>query len=235
MQTLIVTGASRGIGKAICQKLLADGHRIIGIARSFDQEEVLHPHFESVKLDLADIKNLPAALKELKARYPEVSGLICNAGQGQFKHLEEFSYDQIRSLMDLNFLSHVYLTKAFLDHLKQQPRSDIIYIGSEAALAGKRQGSIYCASKFALRGFAQALRDECATSSVRVCLINPGMVKTSFFDPLSFAPGSEPTHHLLPEDVADAVHHILTSREGTVFDEINLSPHKKKIQFKHSV
>ncbi len=228
---ILVTGASKGIGKAICEKLLKEGYHVVGIARHFQPLNFAHPNFEAVSLDLSDLERLPQALKELKARYPNIGTLICNAGRGHFKHLEEFSFEQIRSLIDLNFLSHVYLTKAFLPLLKQQPHSDIVFIGSEAALAGKRQGSIYCASKFALRGFAQALRDECATSPVRVCLINPGMVQTSFFQDLSFSPGSDPTEHLLPEDIAEAVLLVLRSREGAVFDEINVSPHKKRICF----
>jgi NADP-dependent 3-hydroxy acid dehydrogenase YdfG len=230
----IVTGASKGIGKAICQKLLTNGYRVVGIARNFSEGKIQHPQFETVCLDLSDIKALPQALKELTIRYPDISILICNAGRGQFKHLEEFSYDQIRSLIDLNFLSHVYMTKTFLPLFKKQKRSDLIFIGSEAALAGKRQGSIYCASKFALRGFVQALRDECATSPVRICLINPGMVQTSFLQDLSFEPGSESTEHLLPEDIAEAVSMVLAARDGAIFDEINVSPHKKHICFKRS-
>lgn len=228
---ILVTGASKGIGKAICNRLLAEGYHVVGIARNFQHLPSMPPHFEAVSLDLSDLHSLPGALKHLKSRFPQVAALICNAGRGQFKHLEEFSFEQIRSLIDLNFLSHVYLTKAFLPLLKQQPRSDIIFIGSEAALAGKRQGSIYCASKFALRGFAQALRDECSTSSVRICLINPGMVQTHFFEDLSFSPGSEKNEHLLPEDIAEAVLLVLKAREGAVFDEINVSPHKKRICF----
>jgi NADP-dependent 3-hydroxy acid dehydrogenase YdfG len=229
---ILVTGASKGIGQAICHKLLAEGYHVVGIARQFQGSTLAHhPNFEGVSLDLSNLEALPQALKELKGRYPQVKGLICNAGRGHFKHLEEFSFEQIRSLIDLNFLSHVYLTKAFLPLLKKQTRSDVIFIGSEAALAGRRQGSVYCASKFALRGFAQALRDECATSSVRVCLINPGMVQTSFFQELHFSPGMEHTEHLLPEDIAETVALVLRAREGTVFDEINLSPHRKKICF----
>lgn len=229
---VIVTGASKGIGKAICEKLLRENYYVVGIARNFPSDIQQHPHFETISLDLNNLETLPNALKELTGRYPKISALVCNAGRGQFKHLEEFSYDQIRSLIDLNFLSHVYLTKAFLPLLKKQFCSDIIYIGSEASLSGKRQGSIYCASKFALRGFAQALRDECSTSSIRVCLINPGMVQTSFFDNLSFQPGAENTEHLLPEDIAETVSLVLRARGGVIFDEINVSPHKKQIRFK---
>lgn len=233
LPVVIVTGASKGIGKAICDKLLRENYHVVGIARSFHHFQP-QLNFEAITLDLSDIAKLPEALNELRTRFPKIRALICNAGRGQFKHLEEFSYDQIRSLMDLNFLSHVYLTKAFLPTLKKQQLSDLIIIGSEASLSGKRQGSIYCASKFALRGFAQALRDECSTSPVRVCLINPGMVQSSFFESLSFQPGSEGTEHLLPEDIAEAAYSVLQAREGAIFDEINVSPHKKHIHFKKS-
>ena len=65
-------------------------------------------------------------------------------------------------------------------------------MGSEAALAGTAQGSLYCAAKFALRGLAQALRAECARAGIRVTLVNPGMVQSPFFDELDFRPGPEP-------------------------------------------
>ena len=109
--------------------------------------------------------------------------LIFAAGVGQFGSLEEFSYDQIQALMTINFTSPVLLTRALLPSLKRKTRADLIYIGSEAALKGSRKGAIYCASKFALRGFTQALREECSTDKVRVCLINPGMVLTPILRP----------------------------------------------------
>ena len=100
-------------------------------------------------------------------------------------------------------------------------------MGSEAGLRGSRRGSVYCASKFALRGFAQALREECAASGIRVTIINPGMVLTPFFDDLDFGPGPEPANYVLPEDIADLVTSILSTRSGTVFDEVDVSPLKR--------
>lgn len=230
-KTLLITGASKGIGKAISLKMLKEGHRVIGLARHFPAS-FQHANFEKVEMDLSQAQELPVALKNLHKTYPTIDALICNAGQGLFKHLEEFSFEQMRRMIDLNIFSHLCLVKTFLPSLKKRPLSDIIFIGSEASLAGKRQGTLYCASKFAIRGFAQALREECATSPVRVCLINPGMVQTTFFDELSFAPGSEESEHLLPEDIAEAVSLVIQARAGTVYDEINVAPHKKKIIFK---
>ena len=127
--------------------------------------------------------------------------------------------------MDTNFLSHAIVTKCFLPLLKQQGELvDIIFTGSEAALKGSRQGSVYCASKFAIRGFAQALREECAKSSVRITLINPGAVRTPFFDDLHFEPGAAKENAIQASDVSQLLITVLNVRPGTVIDEINLSP-----------
>ena len=99
---------------------------------------------------------------------------------------------------------------------------------------GSRKGAIYCASKFAVRGFTQALREECGNSNVRVCLINPGMVKTAFFEHLAFEPGEHESNFILPEDVAAAVSYVVGTRAQIVIDEINLSPLNKVIKFKKS-
>jgi NADP-dependent 3-hydroxy acid dehydrogenase YdfG len=125
-----------------------------------------------------------------------------------------------------------FVTRALLPAMKRKPRSDLIYIGSEAALKGSRKGAVYCASKFALRGFTQALREECSKSNVRVCLINPGMVRTAFFDTLAFAPGDDVSNALAPEDVAQTVLYVLGSSANMTVDEINLNPLNKVVKFK---
>lgn len=230
IKTAIITGASKGIGLAITKKLLLEGWKVIGIARTFNFPK--HERFIPYELDLGAIKDLPQALKCLKKEYPDIHALICNAGKGHFGSLEELSFEDMRSLMDLNFLSHTYLIKEFLPTMKKNKKGRIILIGSEAALQGKRMGSIYCASKFALRGFAQALREECSTCNIPVTMINPGMVQTDFFKELQFSPGDSYLEHILPEDIAETVSLVLNGREGTVFDEINVSPQKKRIHRK---
>ena len=111
--------------------------------------------------------------------------------------------------------------------MKRARHGHLIFTGSEAALTGTQKGSLYCAAKFALRGFAQALRAETARSGLRVTLINPGMVQSPFFDELDFQPGDDADNYILPEDVAEVITQALMARDGTVIDEINLSPQKK--------
>lgn len=231
-RTLLVTGASSGIGRAIAIDLLAQGHVVIGVSRNVQKFETEHPQFFPLAMDLSDLKTLPDKAKQLLKNFPEIEGVIFAAGFGQFGSLEEFSYPQIEKLMTVNFTSVAFLTRALLPHLKRKRHADVIFIGSEAALKGSRKGTMYCASKFALRGFSQALREECAANGVRVTLINPGMVKTPFFDALNFEPAAQRCQHLLPEDVAQAVLYVLNSHPQIAIDEINLNPLHKVVSFK---
>ena len=223
---VVVSGASSGIGLAMTNKLLMEGYSVLGLAKEFGSVEITHEDFSSVEIDLAHLDKLPNELDQIIKNISEpIRGLVNNAGIGKMAFLEQLSVADMRLVMETNFLSHAIVTKAFLPQLKKQKSLvDIVFTGSEAALVGARQGSIYCASKFAVRGFVQAMRDECARSQVRVSILNPGAVRTPFFDKLHFEPGGAKENAIEAEDVADLLISIFNARPGTVIDEIKLSP-----------
>ncbi len=231
-RTVLVCGASSGIGRAAARELLRQGQRVIGVSREPQCFRQAHPLFSGIGADFSRPHEIPAFAARLQQNFPELNAVVFAAGYGQFGGLEQFSYRQIEELITVNFTAQAFLTRALLPQLKKQPHANLIYIGSEAALKGSRQGTIYCASKFALRGFAQALRDECGKSTVRVSIINPGMVDTEFFANLSFRPGGGPGQALAAEDVAQAVAYILQAGPHCVIDEINLNPANKVVEFK---
>ncbi|MBT3016475.1 MAG: SDR family oxidoreductase [Candidatus Thiodiazotropha sp. (ex Clathrolucina costata)] len=229
---LLVTGASHGIGAAITRRLLNHGHQVVAVGRDFaswSDEDGLEKRI----VDLASLDTLPKHLQEITTDHPDMDGAILNAGSGRFGNIEEFSYQQISDLVAINLLQHLYVARALVPLLKQSGHGDLVVIGSEAALAGGRKGAVYSACKFALRGFTQSLRSESSSRGVRVCLINPGMVDTDFYHKLNFKPGELAVNALRAEDIADTVMLVLRSHPGTVFDEINLNPLKKVIQFKN--
>ncbi len=236
-KTILVTGASSGIGRAICSQLLAQSHNIIVAGRDLQclAEIYKNSTVETLRLNLSkpdDVADIIGDLiKRGRNRESPIDGYIACGGYGQFGGLEQFSYTQIQELMNVNFTSHAIITRALLPDLKRLS-GHIIFMGSEAALAGTRNGAIYCASKFALRGFAQALRDESAKSGLRIGIVNPGMVDTPFFDGLGFAPGDDTVQHIRADDVAEAVMLMLNQPKGTVIDEINMSPLNKVIRTK---
>jgi NADP-dependent 3-hydroxy acid dehydrogenase YdfG len=229
-RTIMVTGASSGIGRATVERLLEHGYRVIGLARDFSKFECDAVDFIAVSVDLSVLDELPVRLEAIISDHGPVDAVVCCAGTGRFGSLEEFSFRQIGKLIDLNLTSQIYVVRALLPAMKRRGAGGIILMGSEAARSGGKRGAVYSAAKFGLRGLAQSLRQECASSGVRIGIINPGMVKTEFFDALDFAPGEEECNYILPGDVARAVLEMLESRPGTVIDEINLSPQKKIIR-----
>lgn len=229
MPEILITGASRGIGLALTQDLLAKQYQVLGMSRT--QPAIQDQNFFYQQADFSKLSKNTGFFDQLVKNYPHINTLVCNAGVGRFAHLEEFSYSQIREIFEVNFLAHSYLVRAYLPLFKKRASGKIIFVGSEAALKGQKKGALYCASKFALRGFAQALREECSTHGIAVSIVNPGMIANSFYDELHFRPGSEPSEHLTTEDAVEAILYLLDRRAGCVIDEINLSPQKKKISF----
>jgi len=228
---ILITGSSSGIGRATAQKLLEAGAVVYGIARNHEKFQPDTKRYKPLTIDVTDLKILPGQLSDLLATQPEIDGLISNAGYGSFEGLENFSPEQIYSYINDNLTSHLVVTRCLLPHFKTKNRGDVIFIGSEAALEGGKKGSLYCATKFGLRGFSQSIRQESANKNIRVTLINPGMVRTSFFDDLNFQPGDDDENAIEPTDIADIIINILSMRSGTVVDEINLTPQKKVITF----
>ena len=232
IKSALVTGSSSGIGKAITALFLKNGIKVIGLARDHSKFSPKQSNYFPISVDLSDIVNLEKKIKDILKRYPEISIFISNAGYGDFRHLENFSTTQIQDFLNLNLTSQIILSRNFTSHFKSNGGGDIIMLGSESALVGKRRSTLYSASKFGLRGFAQALRDEVGPSGIRVCLINPGLVRTPFFNNLDFEPGEFEKNAIAPDDIAKIVFELLNTRNGTIIDEINLSPASNSINFK---
>lgn len=223
----LVTGASSGIGLATAQALLNAGYAVDGIARDFSDIEL--SNLRKVELDLSLVNALPEALRSI-AQAPDV--LVLNAGYGQFGGVEQFSHDQIRRLVDTNLVSNLFLIKHFLPKMKKRGSGDIVLVGSESALHGAKAGAVYCATKFAIRGLAQSLRADCSSSNIRVILINPGPVRSDFFDDLGFEPQQGDEFEIPAESVASTVMHSLNQPRNVVLDEINMQPIKRSFKKK---
>ena len=228
----VVTGSSTGIGQATATRFLEAGFTVIGLARCHDQYMMKHARYHPRVVDLSDIENLDKIAVEISKNYPKISVVVCNAGFGDFRHLENFSHIQIQEFLNVNLVSHIVLCRHMVSVMKKLGQGDILIVGSEAALIGKRKATLYSSAKFGMRGFAQSLRDEVGSSGLRVCLINPGMVRSAFFNNLDFEPGSSAENAIEPDDVAKIIVEAVKARRGTVIDEINLSPASKVVHFK---
>ena len=229
---VLVTGSSSGIGYEITLKLLSLGAKVIGIARNHDRSKLENKNYTTYKCDVSAHQKLEILLKQILKKHPQINCFISNAGFGDFGPLENFSTLQIKNFIATNLTSHIVMTKLLLPHFKRIKIGDIIFIGSEAGLLGAKNGSLYCTAKFGLRGFSEALSKDVANKNIRVSIINPGMIRTDFFENLNFEPGNDEENTINIKDVSSTVAYILDLSRNTIVDEINLSPLKKAIKFK---
>ena len=207
---------------------------VIGITRNEAAHDFDPAYYVSHHIDLADLKKFPEKFTTILEKHAQIDGLISCAGVGNFGSIENFSLSQIEESLKTNLLSHIALTRYIIPLLKKQNRGDLIYIGSESALEGGKQGSVYSAGKFGLRGFTQSIRAEVAYKNIRVTLINPGMVRTSFFDKLHFEPGPDEKNAIPVEDITKVVINVLEMSQGTSVDEVVINPIIKNVIKKKS-
>ena len=233
MKTYIVSGCSSGIGKSTCSILLKNGFKVIGISKKNLNPFPENKNFSNIHIDLTKVKDIEKPIQSiLSLNKSTLNGYIACAGKGLFGNIEQLATQDILNTISLNLLSHVVICKLLIPYLKKSKSGKIIFIGSEAALQGAQKGSIYCASKFALRGFAQSIKEECRKSNITVSIINPGAVKTPFFDNLDFTHGENPSNFIDAQEIANTIFHIISSKHFCIYEEINLSPIKKVINKK---
>ena len=229
IKKFIVTGSSSGIGKSITKTLIKNKIKVIGISRNKDKNIIKSKYFQSEEIDFSELKNIPMKIEKVLDQNEDVEGLISCAGVGYFGNIENFSVDKILGSINTNLLSHIILTKYLVPFLKKKNKGKLIYIGSESALNGGKKGSLYSAAKFGLRGFTQSIRAEVASRNITVTLINPGMVKTNFFNNLDFQPGSNKKNSIIVYDIAKIVMSILEMNINTSVDEIVMNPIIKSV------
>jgi NAD(P)-dependent dehydrogenase (short-subunit alcohol dehydrogenase family) len=181
----VVTGTGSGIGRALAQQLAAAGSALavadidqaglLQTEQSLDQKTAL---VTAHGVDVADEKAMRSFAEEVGKRHGRVTLLINNAGVALHGNFDEVSLDDFRLLMNINFWGVVYGVKFFLPLLKREKRAQIVNISSVFGMIAPAGQCAYAASKFAVRGFTEALRHELAGSNVSVSCVHPGGIRT---------------------------------------------------------
>jgi short-subunit dehydrogenase len=185
--TAVVTGAASGIGAALAAQLAARGSDLVLLDRDAerlsavaDRIRAAHPVRTVVTtvLDLADDEATTRVAGELAAAHPEVTLLVNNAGVALGGRFDQVTAEEFDWVMAINFRSVVRLTAAFLPVLTARPGSHLVNVSSIFGIFAPPGQAAYAASKFAVRGFSEALRHELAENGVGVTVVHPGGIKT---------------------------------------------------------
>src|SRR5687768_13582747 len=199
--TALVTGASRGIGRAIAMKLSAS-HHIVASARSRAELDTLATEIfraggtcDPVVLDVSNPAKVHRALDGIEADV-----LVNNAGVGFLKPFLELTVEEWNTMVDVNFNSLFHVTRAVLPGMVERGRGHIVVIGSIAGRSAFVGGTCYAATKHAVMGFTESLMLEVRDSGVKVSAVNPGSVATDFS-----TRDRNRSWMLSAEDVAEAV------------------------------
>ncbi|WP_342511504.1 SDR family oxidoreductase [Sporosarcina sp. FSL K6-1522] len=204
-KSVLVTGATSGVGYALAKRLLAEGYNVWATGRAQDvlwqlQKEGAH----TFPADLAVNEDIDQLMTQIGS--PDI--VIFSAGVGTFDYAQETPDAAIQGMMAVNVIAPMQLTKQLLPDMMERRSGHLIYLGSQAGKVATPKASVYAASKHAIVGYTNALRMEVAPSGIHVTTINPGPIDTPFLD-VADATGSYRTslgkHLLTVEEVVDAI------------------------------
>ncbi len=190
-RSVLITGASSGIGAATARRLSGRGFRVFGTSRKPppEDEQTENRPIEWVRVDVREESSLREAAAFVMTRCARLDGLVCNAGYGIFGSIEEVSIERAREQFETNYFGTLRTLRAFLPHLRAERGGRIVLVGSLAAHAPIPFQSHYSSSKAALAALALGLRNEVRSSGISVSLVEPGDTNTPFNDATQWQSG----------------------------------------------
>ena len=223
-KNILLTGGTSGIGKKTAEMLKAKGANVLVTGRSANKIEAVKKNLgvQVISFDISSVENIAAKTKEcLRLLNGRVDVLINNAGIGSFGPIEEVSIEDFINVFNTNVFGLALLTKELVPVMKKQNEGAIINVGSSASLKGFRHGSIYAASKFAVRSLSQCWQAELRPFNIRVCQVNPSEVTTAFAQS-NRKEREEISNKLAPQDISHAIISLLEMRNKGFVPEVNI-------------
>lgn len=210
-KTALVTGAGKGIGKAIALALAKEGVNVILVARTQEEIDSVAAKVRSLRVkalaitaDVADINSVNAAVEKALSEFGAIDILINNAGIASFGKFLELEPTDWERIIQVNLMGPYYMTRAVVPNMIERQTGDIINISSTAGLAGNAMTSAYSASKFALLGLTDSLMQEMRKHNIRVTALTPSTVATDMAKELKLTDGN-PDKVMQAEDMAELV------------------------------
>jgi NADP-dependent 3-hydroxy acid dehydrogenase YdfG len=225
----LISGASRGIGRAVAVKLAHEDHFVMLLARNAEEIGELEQEIDEsggkslgFVCDVSDEEQVNATVTQILRDFKRIDCVVNNAGIGVFKSAEDILPEEWDRVMDVNVKGSFLLTRAVLPHMKAAGAGHIVGIASDVSKRTFASGSLYTASKYAQHAFFESLRREVRSLGIKVSVVYPGLVDTYFHG--DEQGNQKQTRFLGATDIANAVSYILQAPSHVLIDEIMLHP-----------
>lgn len=213
----VVTGASDGLGLALANILAAKGKKVLSLSRTVPKSRIKRISIDHIPCDLTIEGSINAAAQAVLTLDEPIEALVHCAGVFGEQHVGELTGRDLALMFTTNIIGPELLTARLLERLKQD-KSDIVTVASTAAFKGNPGQAAYGSSKWAMRGFAQVLREEVRESGCRVISFCPGGMETDFFQKAGAA--QDPKGWMQPADVANFMWQILCLPKNMEVSEV---------------
>lgn len=225
----IITGASRGIGKAIANAFAREGVDLALAARNeTDLDRVAETICKTgreclaIPMDVSRESDVKQAVSQTIDHFGKIDILVNNAGVGLFKPIRETKLEEWNRVLSINLTGTFLFTREVLNTMIERGQGQIINISSDVGKRTVPKGSAYCASKFGVHAFSEVLAKEVRKLGIKVGVISPGMTDTFFNDTNQGDPDKR--GWLLAEDVAEAALYMASRPRHALIDEIEIHP-----------
>jgi NADP-dependent 3-hydroxy acid dehydrogenase YdfG len=224
-KTVIVTGVSKGIGKALVELLLYKKAKVAGWGNT--KPEIINEDFQHIKTDVRKYKEVENALQKTQDEFGEqVHVLVNNSGLGYFSFLEETSLEKWDEMFQVNVNGIFYCCKKVIPVMKKYSYGHIINVASIAGLEGMAKASGYCGTKHAVRGITESLFRELRDFNIKVTGVYPGSTKTDFFRNAQGIKAHD--NMMMPEDVAQQIVNSIETPDNFLVNAIEMRPLQPK-------
>lgn len=226
-KNVVITGAGSGLGASLAIKYSELGYQVCLLGRHKDKLTAIANSLKNkafcYSLDVSSKQQVTNVFRLIEKEVGHIDILVNSAGTGHFHLAEDIIEDSIHSMIDVNLKGTIFCTQAVLTEMKKRNSGTIINIISTAGLEGKATESVYCASKFGVRGFTESLVLETNQTDIFVCGIYMGGMQTEFWN--GIFDETKTVTFMNPEDVADVI--VSSTNQKLIPSEIVIKSKKK--------
>ncbi|MDA9048911.1 SDR family oxidoreductase [Gammaproteobacteria bacterium] len=228
-KVMVVSGVTGGVGEELASKFIDIGWHIVGLGRNIEKLETLSDHhgknFTPIRTDISDESSVKEAFNSIKLKFRSIDIMVNNAAIFKNEQFSRCNSSDIKDIIDTNLKGSMLCTLEAINIIKESKKAGrVINIASVAGTHGISGQAIYCASKYGLIGFSEALNQEIIKEGISITSINPGGIDTPLWNEQNPYPGGSKENLLQPNDIVEAIKYIANLDPRIILKNLTIFP-----------